>query len=324
MRRAPLLLTSLIAMLGASGLDVPFASAQPADAGSAHRAPLNDSLSGPAKEAYEAAVVLLNNKDCGRAVAKYRQAYDLSKDPRLLFNIAVCDRDLRAYAQMQSLLLRYEREAGAEMSAEQRADVEAALAAIHNLVGTVHLTVSEEGAEVSVDSELVGTTPLATPLVVDLGQHTLSVKKAGFDPAERTIEIPGGNETSLEIALVPRPRPAVLRVAADPSATIVIDRKEIVHGSFDGALAPGAHEVQVTEAGKKDYQTRVVLGDGEARSLQVTLVNEHRTTLWPWIAGGGAVVVGASVGGYFLLRQQDTRGAGPQGQLFTLTPPTTN
>lgn len=324
MRRAPLLLTSLIAMLSASGLEVRFASAQSADAGLAHQAPLTDSLSGAAKEAYDAAVVLLNNKDCGRAIAKYRQAYDLSQDPRLLFDIAVCERDLRAYAQMQELLLRYEREAGGEMSAGQRADVEAALAAIHNLVGTVHLTVSEEGAEVTVDSELVGTTPLATPLVVDLGQHALSVKKAGFDPAARAIEIPGGDETTIEITLVPRTRPALLRVAADPGATIVIDKREIVHGSFDGALAPGAHDVQVTEVGKRDYQTRIVLGDGEARSLQVTLENEHRTTLWPWIAGGVAVVVGASVGGYFLLRQQDTRGAGPQGQIPSVQIPGTN
>jgi hypothetical protein len=312
MGRAPLLFASFFAILAASGFDGPTAVAQPA---APPRTPLGESLSGAAKEAYDAAVVLLDNSDCAGAIAKYTQAYDLAKDPRLLFDIAVCDRDLRAYARMQGLLLRYEREDAAAMSAQQRAEVEAALAAIHDLVGTVHLTVSEAGADVSVDAEPAGTTPLATPIVVDLGKHTLSVKKDGFEPVVRTVEIAGGNETNLAIALVRQARPALFRVNADPGATVVIDRKELAHGSFDGALAPGAHEVQVTEAGKKDYETRVVLGDGEARTLEVTLEAERRPMLWPWIAGGAALLVGASVGGYFLLRPQDTRGPGPQGTL---------
>jgi hypothetical protein len=306
MRRAPLPVAALLAIVAVSGLAPSTAAAQPSDAGASPKAPLSASLSGPAKEAYEAAVILVNNSDCAHAVEKYRQAYDLSKDPRLLFDIAICDRDLRAYAEMQRLLFRYEEEAGAGMSAEQRADVEAALAAIYDLVGTLQLKVSEAGADVSVDSEPVGTTPLAAPLVMDLGKHTLSVKKDGFDAVEQTIEISGGNQTSATITLVRRARPALLKVTADPEATVVIDKKELAHGSFDGALAPGAHEVQVTEPGKKPYEAHLVLGDGEARTLQVTLENERHAAVWPWIAGGAAILVaGACVGGYFLFRQQE-------------------
>jgi PEGA domain len=318
MRRNPFAFPALWMALIASALDPRLAAAQPADAGLPHNTPLIEALSGAAREAYEAAIVLLNNKDCAHAIAKYRQAYELSRDPRLLFDIAVCDRDLRAYAQMQGLLLRYEREADAALSPEEKADVAAALAAIHDLVGTVHLTVSEPDAEVTVDAEAVGTTPLAAPLVVDLGKHTLSVKKDGFEPVERTIEIAGGNDTSMAIALVRRPHPAWLRVEVDPGATVMIDRKELARGSFDGQLMPGVHEIQVTESGKKTYESRVSLSDGETRTLQVTLEAEGHGALWPWIAGAVVVLVGAGVGGYFLLRPQETPGAGPQGQLFTV------
>ncbi len=317
MRGAALVVTFFSAAAAASALDVRSACADPSDAGAPRKAPLAESLSGAAKEAYEAAVVLVNNKDCAGAITKYRQAYDLSRDPRLLFDIAVCDRDLRAYAQMQRLLLRYEQETGANLSPEEKADVDAALAAIRELVGTVHLTVSEAGADVRVDAESVGTTPLAAPLVVDLGKHTLSVTKDGFDPAERTLEIVGGNETSVAIALARRPRPGTLRVVVDPGATVVVDRKELSRGTFDGALPPGAHEVQVTEAGRKPFETRIELADAEARTLEVTLEEEAHAPLWPWIAGGAAALIGAGVGGYFLLRPQDTRGPGPTGQLFT-------
>jgi hypothetical protein len=321
MRRTPLLVASLFAILGAAGQEGRTAAGQPADAGPPPGASLNDSLSGAAKEAYGAATVLSNNKDCARAIEKYEEAYGLSKDPRLLFDIAVCERDLRAYARMRGLLLRYEEEGAATMSTEQKADVDAALAAIRDLVGTVDLTVSEAGADVTVDAEPVGTTPLVAPLVVDLGKHTLAVKKDGFEPAERTVEVRGGNETSVAITLVQRVHPALLRIASDPGATVVIDNKELSRGSFDGALAPGAHDVVVSEPGKKGYETRIILHDGEARTLRVTLEGERHAILWPWIAGGAAVVVGAGIGGYFLLRPHETRGPGPQGQLFTVQLP---
>ncbi len=320
MRRPPFVVASLLAFLTILGVSIVVpgtATGQPADAGAPPRPALSESLSGGAREAYEAATVLLNNKDCAHAIVKYRQAYDLSKDPRLLFDMAVCDRDLRSYAQMQGLLVRYEKEASAEMSAEQKAEVDAALGAIHDLVGTVDLTVSEAGADVTVDTENVGTTPLAAPIVVDLGKHTLAVKKDGFEPVGRTIEIPGGNETRLSITLVRQAHAAILRIAADPEATIVIDRKELGRGLFDGTLLPGPHEVQVTEPGKKGYEARIVLGDGEVRTFQVTLEGERHPVLWPWLAGGAAVLVGAGIGGYFLLQPHETRGAGPQGQLFT-------
>ena len=307
----PLVFAAFVALVG-SGLAGRTATA---DSSPPPRTPLAESLSGGAKAAYDAAVILRNNSDCAGAIAKYQQAYDLAQDPRLLFDMAVCERDLRAYARMQGLLLRYEREDAAAIPPEQKAAVEAALAAIHNLVGAVHVTVSEDDADVSVDGEGAGKTPLAAPVVLDLGQHALAVKKEGFEPVERTVAISGGNETSVTIALVRQPHPAQFRLAAEAAATIVIDARELAHGAFDGQLAPGAHDVQVTEPGRKTYETRIVLGDGETRTLEVTLEPEHHAVIWPWVAGGVALVVGASIGGYFLFRPQDTRGPGPEGSI---------
>src|SRR5260370_21376365 len=108
-----------------------------------HQAPLAQALSGPAREAYSSAQVLVNNGDYAGAYAKYGQAYDLSKDPRLLFNMAVCARNIHDYARMQGLLARYQREARASMAAEDKADVENALATIRTLGGPVNLSVSE-------------------------------------------------------------------------------------------------------------------------------------------------------------------------------------
>ncbi|HEX3771991.1 MAG TPA: PEGA domain-containing protein [Polyangiaceae bacterium] len=309
-----------IAILVACATAIP-ARADGGDAGPPGEVPLGDTLRGAAKEAYDAATVLVNNKDCARAVEKYRQAYDLSHEPRLLFNMAVCDRDLRDYAQMRALLLRYEREAGASIPPDRRAEVEAALAAIRAVVATIYLTVDEPGAQVQIDGQVVGTTPLAEPIVVDLGKHVLAVNKEGFDPLERSIELAGGDDAHLALTLAHHVRPAVLRIASDPASTIFVDRLEEGQGAYEGSLAPGRHTIDVTCPGKRAYASEVTLGDGEARSLQVTLEADRHAPIWPWIVGGAAVLAGAVIGGYFLLRPQDARGGGPQGQLFTVQLP---
>ena len=168
------------------------------------RASLSESLSGPAKDAFASAQVLVNNNDFSGAFTKYEQAYKLSKDPRLLFNMAICARGLHAYAKMQALLLRYQRESGPNMSAQDKVDVSGALGVIRTLVGSVKLTVSEPGATVAVDGQVAGTTPLSEPLVIDLGAHTIAVAKPDFDPVERKVQIVGGAEVPLAVTLSAR------------------------------------------------------------------------------------------------------------------------
>jgi hypothetical protein len=217
---------------------------------------------------------------------------------------------------MRTLLVRYEQEAGASLSFAQRHDVDAALVAIRNLVGTVKVSATEAGASVVVDGEGVGSTPLPVPLLLDLGKHTISVSKAGFDAVDQAIEIVGGNEITVSIALVARVQMATLLVVADPGATIVLDRKAVARGRFDGVVPAGLHEVKVTEPGKRTYVASTDLRDGEARSLQVTLEEERRGLgIWPWLAGGTVLAAGAVVGGYFLLRPHDEQAPVPPGTL---------
>jgi hypothetical protein len=297
--------------------------AQPADAGNAGsaRPTLRDSLGGSARAAYDEATALLDAKDDRGALEKYQRAYALSKDPRLLFDMAVCDRDLGRYAQMQTYLLRYEQEEAGQMPAEQVAQIHDALAAIRHLVAQIRLTVNEPGAEASVDGEIAGLTPLAAPLIVDVGTHTLTVQKDGFAPAERKVDVKGGEDTEIALELVEEPRTGTLRVDADPRAVIAVDRTLVARGSFEQSIPPGTHGIQVTESGKKPFSTSVTLRSRESREILVRLEDEPHAPIWPWITAGVAVVAGVTVGAYFLFKQPDNRSSEPSGQLFTVQLP---
>jgi hypothetical protein len=247
----------------------------------------------------------LNNGDSAGALSKFEQAYEASKDARLLFNMAICEKNLKAYARMQSFLARYEREAGSTISAQEKATVDDALTAIKDLVGAVTVTASGAGATVTADGEVVGTTPLGSPMVLDLGKHSIVVEKPGFDRVERDVEIRGGQATSLAFTLTAHTATGHLVVAAESGSTIVIDGKVVSQDRFDGSLAAGTHEVEVTADGKAPYRADVELRDQETRTLEVSLSSAGGAPVWPWIAGGVAVVAGAVVGGYFLFQTHD-------------------
>jgi hypothetical protein len=292
------------------------ADATPSTPGDQDKA-LAETLSGPAGEAYASANTLLNKGDFAGARAKYRQAYELSKDARLLFDMAICERNLRSYARMQRLLLQYEQEAGAGISAQDKAQVDDALAAIQNMVGTVKLAVSEAGAMVALDGEPLGTTPLEQPFVTELGTHRIVVTKVGFDTIEKTIDIVRVSTVELSIALVRQAVQARLIVTSDSDAALSIDGQLVGKGRFDGRLAPGTHDLRVSARDRLPYAAPIALGDGETRTVQVTLEPEHHPTLWPWLIGGAAVAAGAAVGGYFLFKSPDAGSSVPAGKLGT-------
>src|SRR5260370_41101854 len=127
------------------------------------------------------------------------------------------------------------------MAGEDRADVESALATIRTLVGAVKLSVSEAGALVVVDGQQVGTTPLADPITLNLGKHTLSVSKGGFQSVEQALDVAGGSETPLAFTLVAQLHVARLIVASDESGTLVAEGQSAGQRRLAGQVAFGSH-----------------------------------------------------------------------------------
>ncbi len=277
-------------------------------------APLAQVLSGPAKNAFDVAQSFVDRSELAEAYSKFAQAYDLSSDPRLLFNMALCEGRLHDYARMKRLLTRYEREGGPTLSDEDRQSVGEALTKIEGLVGTVRLAVSEPGSSVLVDGDLAGTAPLPEDLILDAGAHTLSVRKPGFLPVTRPLNIAGGTAMRMAVELVPQARDARLVLTTDEAAIVVVDGQTVSRGRFDGVLAPGVHDLRVSAVGKVSYHARVDLHEGDTRDVLVTLQDErHPRDVWPWILGGVVVTAGAVAGGYFLLKSPDRSESMPSG-----------
>lgn len=258
-----------------------------------------------AKAEYEAGRVLYADKDYGNAILKFQRAYELSNDPRLLWNVAVCEKNLRRYSRMLATIRKYEREADSTLTADERAQAAEIIKTVEAFVSVLDLRIAEEGAEVFIDDESVGTTPLAEPLIVDVGMRRIRVTKPGFKEFSSTREITGGGTVVVQVDLTEEVHRGRLIVTAGPNDFISIDGKPMGKGSWEGWLPSGGHSLQVTADGMQSYQSEVLIQDDQVRRIDVSLnplAKSGATQTVLWIVGGAAVAAGAAVGGYFLFK----------------------
>ncbi len=272
-RRFNICLAVTSALLIATTVASPLYAKPPAHpAAPAGPKPLGDTLTGDAKADYDAGKLLIGDGDYAGAEIKLQGAYELSKDPRLLWNIAACEKQQRHYAKTIALVKKYLDTGGALLTDSDRAEAKALLDAIESF--TVKLTiVTEPGAEIFIDDDDVGTAPLADPIVVDLGNRKIAVKKAGFRDTTKEIPVGGSAEAKIEIKLELEVHEGHLIVRSQRDATIMIDGTQAGVAEFDGKLKSGGHTLRVAAPGMVPYQSEVVLTDDENRTIDVPL--EH-------------------------------------------------
>jgi hypothetical protein len=269
----------------------------------AEGSPLHEALHAEARAEYDAAFVAFGANDFASAATKFSRAFELSGDARLLWNIAVCEKNARHYARMLALLERYEREAHGQMSAAHRREVSQVMARARKLVGTLRLNVREHGAEVFVDDVSVGHTPLNEPLRLDPGVHKLQIRKLGYRVYSIAQPASAAAEIGLEVELTPRAQVGYIAVSAAPGDAIHLDGAFVGHGAWQGSVASGRHVVRVTAPGKRAFTRELVVTDEQTRALAVSLEAE-RPRLAPllWVGAGVLVAGGLATATYFLLR----------------------
>jgi hypothetical protein len=264
---------------------------------------LGSLLSGQAKADYEAARLLYLDGDAASALVKFQSAYDVSHDPRLLWNLAACHKQLRHYSQLEALLKRYVSEGAAVISATDRAEAEALLATVGPFLGDVSIQVNEAGAAVYVDDQLVGQSPLPGALRLDLGARRLRVEKAGYVRYDQQLQVQGGRTIAVPVTLRPEVHQGTLRVFADGGAQIRVDAELKGVGVWSGVLPSGQHLVEVSATGKLPYRSDIVISDDQTNTLRAML--ENRTpptsgfdTTWLWVAGSAILAAGLGVAAY--------------------------
>lgn len=244
---------------------------KPAPAKSDAPRPLSQTLTGAAKADFEAAKLLANDGDFAGALIKFQSAYEAAKDPRLLWNVAYCQKNLRRYSKVTLTLKRYLEEGKALLSPADKKEAQDLIAMIEPFTTRATFRVSPDGAEIFVDEEPVGTSPLAAPVVLDIGERRLRVTKTGFASFEKSVVVAGGPELKIDVVLEKELHEGKLVVEAPAGAEVFIDDRRVGEGRVEQKLPSGGHQLRVAAPGMRPYQTEVIVQDKETRSLNVLL-----------------------------------------------------
>jgi hypothetical protein len=195
-RRALFVASALSSLLGPRTL-----AAEP-DAVCPRKVPSSDEIAA-AHELYKQGVVQSKAGDYAGALERMEQAYVLAPLPKILVSIAQLAREnedwVRAFTRARLALSCPETELG-----EGRALAQQIVEEAEGRIGRVVIRTVPDGAELEVDDQVVGTTPLAEPLIVNPGEHTLTARwPRGAEARSQSIVISAGQELTVDLAAPP-------------------------------------------------------------------------------------------------------------------------
>lgn len=148
---------------------------------------------------FAAGVTLYNEADYRAALVEFKRAYDIAPNPAVLYNIGQTHYQLQNYAAAYLTLTRYIAEAGAD--AAHKDEVNDTLRTLQSRIGKIDVMTNVPGADVRIDDELVGKTPLPAPVLISVGRHKVEVSLAGREPQSRIIDVAAGDTFRQEIVL---------------------------------------------------------------------------------------------------------------------------
>ncbi|MEZ4370264.1 MAG: tetratricopeptide repeat protein [Polyangiaceae bacterium] len=154
-----------------------------------------------ARERYERAIKLYEDADFDGALVELERAYKLRPSYKLLYNIARVRFALNDYAAALKAYRQYLAEGGDKLTATRKDEVQAEIKKLERRVANLKVEVDVDGAEIYVDDTLVGTSPMAEPVLVNAGLRRIAVRHPDYTQQGRRVSIAGGDDESLSIRL---------------------------------------------------------------------------------------------------------------------------
>ncbi len=284
----------------------------PALAAESHtQKPLSEVLTGVARVAYESGRLLLEADDSATAHAKFKEAYQLSKSPRLLWNMAACSKLQRRYAMAVQELELFLTDGAGQITPEQEARARELLETLRVVVAPVTVRVVPANASLAVDGEPRATLHGEYKFLADVGRHEFRASLDAHATASRAIDINETKALTVDLQLTPIVPESTLMVATMAEAAVEVDGRSFSVGSREGTVSAGTHQVRVWARDYQPWSTEVMIGTGEHKAIAAMLDPEPRTN-W-WLVGTAAAVtfVGLGFGAYYLFKPEPAAAPAP-------------
>ena len=165
----------------------------------------------------DSGVKLLQAKDYLGALAVFKNAYERFPSAKLLLNIGTA---LKLLGRDADAANAYQRSLDAhDADPKRRAEIEKLIAKIDATVGKLDLVATPSDAVVSIDDDDWLHVVHAGSWRVAPGHHTINVRRDGYEPKSRSIDLGAGESAAFEINLVALRSPVAPVAPAGPVAS---------------------------------------------------------------------------------------------------------
>lgn len=252
------------------------AAAQPRPA-AAPPGDVRSQLPEPARRAWDAAKQLFGANDFKGALVEFQRAYDLSQNPRVLFNVGITEKSLTHYARAVDAWDKELREGAGKLTPAETSELKNAIDIVKQFVTTIDVTANEPDATLYIDDYAVGKTPFVGPVRIDVGKHTLKLTKDTFVDAVQQVDVASGQKTPVNFKLEPKSKTALVAVTVGgaPSATIFVDGKDMGPAPFKGELSAERHTIEARAPGFVTVGQTVDVQYKQPMSLVLSLSQER-------------------------------------------------
>lgn len=253
------------------------------------------------------------------AAAEFEASVEAYPTKNGYYNLANCHKALHRYAEALTAIdeLRIRLAAELQNDPALTAKVDKTERSIRELLGALRVTSTPPGAEITVDHQPVGTTPLSRALLLGPGEHLVTAKLQGFATAEQRVSVLSKSESRVAFEL--EPGQARLNVTVNAlNAEVRLDGALVGLSPLQETLlvTPGHHMVDVALTGYLPEHRELALAASEEIVLDVTLVPEpivqarvpavstRALGTLTWVGLGSAVVLGGTSAVLFYFRGQ--------------------
>ena len=233
---------------------------------------VRESLPPTSQKDWDSAKELFRNGSYKGAIVQYQKIYDDTKNPRVLFNIGVCWKNIERYVKAVEV---WEKQLSFEqdLPAGDVKSVNQALAAVRPYISELTVEANEAGAEILIHGEVAGKTPLLGTLSIDVGKNPVRLRKPGFIPQEKVVQVIKGQPAKVvfELQEEGNKTPVSVNIAGASKATIFVDGTEMGPAPFTGDIPAGRHTFEARAPGMETARQTSEVVYGEPFSLTLSL-----------------------------------------------------
>ena len=225
-----------------------------------------------ARRHFKSGTKLYRDGNYGGALAEFEEAYRLKPGVGSLQNIALSQKGLFRYSEAAATLEQLLARHGTELSEGEHKAVDEALSELRGLVASIKLRVVPDSSRVLLDGRQLTASEWAAPLVLNVGEHSLSVDAPGYAPEKRLLRVAGG-QREVPVTVDLRCVSGFVDITSnDPTSTIAIDGMPKARRAYKGPVeADSEHLLQVYREGVEPFEQSFQVGVCKTVSIRAQL-----------------------------------------------------